>query len=192
MSRTPRPTYWIPALVPIILLAVPTVLLTVPTAHANIITAAHLKAKPRPDKEHCTQISAKIKTEVQTAGCESPVGLCTTGTMEGKGLLHGPTQYVATAVGPAAGDPNPAVQLTYTGNLIINTEYGQLTTTNLGILDKTGGSFSELTRALEGTETFQGATGKLFFYGNIADTGFSGEIKGRLCFPPKAAANALN
>lgn len=133
----------------------------------------------------CIPIHAEILSTFVTAGCESPVGLCTTGTITEGGILNGTTEFTALSVATAAGMPGvePDTTLSYSGLLKITTKLGTLTISDVGIFDTARGVFSELDRITEGTERFFGSNGTLFIYGTAtADgTGFGGSINGEVC-----------
>ena len=128
----------------------------------------------------CHPIRGRIKTEITQEHCGSQI-MCTAGKMTGSGLLRGTTFYTAAGVGPNVLDPALENSLSYTGNLTIRTLYGDVKVTDLGILHKTQGLFSELSVNLSGTGLFKNATGKLFFYGLFLGTGFSGDVGGEIC-----------
>jgi hypothetical protein len=133
----------------------------------------------------CIPVHAKIQSTFFAEGCNSPVGLCTTGEITEGGLLNGSTSFVALGMSPAAGMPGvePDTTLSYSGLLKITTRLGMLTILDVGVFDTARGVFSELDRITEGTERLFGASGTLFIYGTaFADgTGFGGSIRGEVC-----------
>lgn len=133
----------------------------------------------------CIPVRAEIQSTFFAEGCESPVGLCTTGEITQGGILNGTTEFTALSVAPAAGMPGvePDTTLSYAGLLRITTKHGMLLIRDVGVFDTARGVFSELDRITEGTERFFGATGTLFIYGpaNADGSGFTGSIRGEVC-----------
>ena len=138
------------------------------------------------DDALCIPVQAKIEAFFVVEGCESPVGLCTAGTITRGGFLDGTTSFTALATAEGAGLPGgiePLSTLSYTGILEVAAAHGTLTLSDVGVLDPETGVFSELDRITDGTGKFEGASGVLFIYGNTTagGTGFIGTIKGEVC-----------
>lgn len=138
----------------------------------------------------CKQVHAQITTSLTTEGCTSPVGLCTTGKVEGNRGLDGTTSFTADslAAGPATA-LNAAATFSYSGILKITTEKGTLTTRDTGIIDSStgaapGGFFSSFDVVIGGTGRFEGATGRLFIGGEtISGQLVTRVITGEICLP---------
>jgi hypothetical protein len=132
----------------------------------------------------CRPVSGKIHSLFTPTGCTSPIGLCTAGTITG-GELDGATTFLALSAAPSAGMPSvePAANLSYSGELTIDTHCGTLVTHDLGVLDATGLAFTEIERPFSGTGVFENATNDFFISGAITDggNGFTGELRGILC-----------
>ncbi len=137
------------------------------------------------DGPGCIPIRASIEARFFTAGCLSPVGLCTAGEITRGGLLNGTTEFTALGIAVAAGMPGiePDTTLSYHGVLTITTKHGTLEISDVGVFDQVTGVFSELDRVVSGTGRFETASGTLFIYGDaFADgSGFTGSIAGEVC-----------
>ncbi|MEM1346910.1 MAG: hypothetical protein AAGI01_00030 [Myxococcota bacterium] len=144
------------------------------------------------DAEVCFPVAGTISTTF-TEGCDSPFGLCTTGTSTSVfGLLNGTTSYSAQGLGgqpvaeasiltPATAEPDTT--WAFGGDLILTTAYGDLIFRDIGVLDTAIGVLSEVARVQMGTGLFMGATGNLFIFGETtADgSGFDAKYRGELC-----------
>jgi hypothetical protein len=140
--------------------------------------------------EECKQIHAQVVVAQTTTNCDSPVNLCTEGTIDGNQGLHGTTFFRADslAAGPSTA-PDAASTISYSGVLHITTDYGTLRSRDVGILNQstdtpTGGFASAFGLVLEGTGRYAGATGSFFagaktIDGQFVTTVFTGEF----CFP---------
>lgn len=137
----------------------------------------------------CKQIHAEITSSSTTAGCTSPIGLCTAGAIDGNFGLDG-TTYLTTdsfAPGPTTAPKAPNV-FSYSGVLQIAARHGTLTTRDTGIFDPlpTGtGVFSSFDIVTGGTGRYAGASGILFIAGRtLPSTGqFVSTVTGTLCMP---------
>jgi len=131
---------------------------------------------------HCQKVSGAIAASITTAGCASPVGLCTAGEFTGDGLLNGTTAFVADGLAVSAGMPVvvPPSTLSYSGHLTITTRKGTLTLIDTGIFDTAAGRFSSLDEQAGGTGLFAGATARLFIYGT-GTSDFESTVTGEVC-----------
>lgn len=130
-------------------------------------------------------VTAWISASFTSAGCASPIGLCTAGTIRGVGPLDGATFFTTYAAAPSAGMPavEPATTLSYAGQLVITTAQGSLTISDVGVFDQARLMFSEIDRVSSGTGLFAGASGRLFSFGDAPNgTGFEGPLVGSLCY----------
>jgi len=137
--------------------------------------------------DRCRPVRGTINSLFTTQNCTSPVGLCTTGTITGAGLLDGNTSFVALDVAPSAGMPavEPAANLSYSGQLTIVAGRGTLVTNDLGVLDAAHLAFTEMERPSSGTGVFANPGNSVFFIsGSIVDNGqgFQGDLSGITCF----------
>ena len=135
----------------------------------------------------CQLVWGTINSVFTTQNCTSPVGLCTTGTITGSGLLDGNTSFVALDVAPSAGmsGVEPAANLSYSGQLTIVARQGTLVTNDLGVLDAAHLAFTEMERPSSGTGVFANPGSNAFFIsGSIVDNGqgFQGYLSGIACF----------
>ncbi len=107
----------------------------------------------------------------------------TSGTITQGGKLNGTTQAVFTSVFTPTPDPNT---FSFTDDLSITTNHGDLKTHNVGIFDGATGLFSAINRIDPNTSTgnFDGVTGVLYINGKTTDGGatFQAEITGEICF----------
>jgi hypothetical protein len=137
--------------------------------------------------DRCRPVRGTINSVFTTQNCISPVGLCTTGTITGAGLLDGTTSFVALGDAPSAGMAavEPAANLSYSGQLTIVTRQGTLVIEDLGVLDATHLAFTEMERPISGTGVFANpGTNAFFISGAIVDDGegFQGALSGIACF----------
>ncbi len=140
---------------------------------------------------HCFRVHARIHALFSTAGCASPVGLCTAGTLTG--FPGGTTRFVALGLGGGAvGEASivtppaePGTTWSYRGDLVYSTPLGDVMLEDVGVLDTVGGTYTELQRVVSGTGSFEGATGDVFSYGHTtpAGDGFDGAVRGEICVP---------
>jgi hypothetical protein len=141
--------------------------------------------------ERCYRVHAQIHALFSTAGCASPVGLCTAGTL--RGFPGGTTRFEALGLGGApVGEASivtpaaePGTTWSYRGNLVYATPIGEVRLEDVGVLDTIAGTFSELQRVVGGTGAFENATGDVFSYGHTtaAGDGFDGAVRGEICVP---------
>lgn len=137
--------------------------------------------------KECKQIHAEIVSSSTTAGCTSPIGLCTSGTIDGNFGLDG-TTYLTTdsfAPGPNTAPKAPNV-FSYSGVLQIAARHGTLTARDTGIFDPLPigtGVFSSFDIITGGTGRYAGASGILFIMGRtVVNTGqFVSTVTGTVC-----------
>ncbi len=135
----------------------------------------------------CGPVHGTITSVFTTQNCTSPVGLCTVGSITGAGPLDGATtSFLALLVAPSAGMPTvePAVNLSYSGQLTIVTPNGTLVTRDLGVLDAAHSAFTEMERPASGTGVFASPGNNVFFIsGAVVDNGhgFQGNLSGVVC-----------
>ena len=136
----------------------------------------------------CKKIHGQLISTPITAGCTSPVGLCTVGMIDGNQGLNGTTAFSADSIAPGpATAPDAAATISYSGVLQITTSHGTLTTRDTGIFDTaegtpTGGFFSSFDLVLSGTGRFAGARGTLSFVGKTIRGRFVSEMEVRFAF----------
>ena len=135
-----------------------------------------LLASSSAQADACKQVDAPISTSYFLAGCTSPVGLCTAGTI-GSGLLAGTTRFTVLTLAPG---PSP-YDLLYTGELVITTRSGSVTVRDYGVFNQSTGQYFELQQIVSGTGRFKTATGWLTSSGLGSTTGFSGTLTGTVC-----------
>jgi len=145
-------------------------------------TAGRAKAE-----QPCKKVHGHIVAQVTTENCNSPVLLCTAGTITGGGMLNGASAFTTLGLAPGAGlSPLvPSSTLSYTGSLTLTMRSGQLSLTDVGILEQGTLRFTELDSVVSGTGNFAGNNGHWFIAGFVTGggTGFDGEIEGDLCEP---------
>src|ERR1700737_1295049 len=135
-----------------------------------------LLASSSAQADACKQVDAPISTSYFLAGCTSPVGLCTAGTI-GSGVLAGTTRFTVLTLAPGASP----YELLYPGELVITTKSGSVTVRDYGVFNQATGQYFELQQVLSGTRRFEDATGTLTSSGLGSTTGFSGTITGTVC-----------
>ncbi|MFZ0710683.1 MAG: hypothetical protein WAM53_11635 [Terrimicrobiaceae bacterium] len=110
----------------------------------------------------------------------------TTGFIVGAGILNGTTKATFTDIPKPSGggllDVDPRT-VSYVATLVITTKRGCVTTQDVGIFDTLNGKFSSVSRVIGGTGRFKGATGFLFFHGDVRDGRFIDEISGEIELP---------
>ncbi len=143
---------------------------------ASVVAAALWLASPAWAEHLCSEIEGPIVTTYSFAGCSSPVGICTTGTVQ---LPHETATTGFTALSVTQG-PTPDVMF-YTGLLTITTRAGVLTLRDSGVLNTTNGTFFEVDEIVSGTKRYRNVTGALSSQGVATGTGFSGTIGGAIC-----------
>jgi hypothetical protein len=139
------------------------------------------------EKRGCREIDAEFTSEIDTANCTSPLGLCAAGAIRHDALLKGTMFVTITDAAPSAGMPNsePPTLLSVSGVRTLSPRRGgTLTAHVVGVFDTAAGSFAELNVITAGTGRFSGATGTLHVAGRgIGPTTFGGEITGVMCLP---------
>lgn len=114
--------------------------------------------------------------------CNSPVGLCTEGTLTGG--LKGTFSFRGTSVIQTVDTPSTTVVL-YTGDLTVRTKDGELMCKDAGALRTIAeGAVSSVCTIVTGTGAYSGVTGTLQFVGNFSSTiGGVGDYTGSLVTP---------
>ena len=136
--------------------------------------------------EHTTSALSARSNCKNVNGTLSEVGnpTGTTGRITKGGILNGTTQLFYTSGVLATPDPSA---FSYTTDVTITTNKGQLKTSNVGVFDMETGllRFSEIGRIDPNNSTgkFAGATGVLFTNGKSMDGGgtFQSTISGEIC-----------
>jgi hypothetical protein len=146
-----------------------------PTA-TSLLSAALLAFPARAEHPRCTHVDSPIVTSFFFDGCDSPVQICTQGTVR-IGRENATTRFRALTIAPG---PSPD-DLLYTGELVITTREGSVTLHDVGVLHSTSGAFFELEKALSGTGDFKHVIGLLVSQGTATPTGFAGTLVGELC-----------
>jgi hypothetical protein len=135
-----------------------------------------LASSPARAEQKCTVIDSPIVTRYFVQGCDSPVGICTEGTVR-IGNSQGTTRFKALTITPG---PSPDVLL-YTGELVITTQKGTLTIKDFGLLQSATGQFFELDKVVAGTNEYRHVRGLLTSQGMATATGFEGTLNGLIC-----------
>jgi hypothetical protein len=136
----------------------------------------------------CHRVHGRYHADVTTSNCPSTIGLCATGTISHGGFLDASTVFVALNLAPFAGlQPNePIANVSYDGTITIAAPGGNLTVSDLGVIDSIHGNFTEMERPIQGSGTtgvFANATHDFFISGALSNNQntFDGEISGELC-----------
>jgi hypothetical protein len=121
-------------------------------------------------------------TVVTGAACQSPIELCTEGSLTGG--LKGSFSFTGTSLIQTVDTPTTAVVL-YTGDLSVNTKDGEFTCKDAGAFRTTGdGATSSVCTIVSGTGAYAGATGTIQFSGTFSSaSGGNGDYSGTLVFP---------
>ena len=105
------------------------------------------------------------------------------GTITQGGRLNGTVQATFTSTFTPTPDPTA---FSFTDDLSLTTQKGNLNTHNIGVFDAVNGLFTAIDRIdpNAGTGAFAGATGVLYLNGKTTDGGatFQAEITGEICF----------
>jgi hypothetical protein len=106
-----------------------------------------------------------------------------------RGNLKGTTQFTGdpASLAEIVSQSSPPLNtiFSYTGDLVITTKDGTLTTRSVGVFESVpSGIGTQFDRVMDGTGAFRGATGFLFFnfQANADLTHFTSTIGGELCF----------
>lgn len=137
--------------------------------------------------DECKPVHASIVAN-PIFGCPtSPIGLCTSGAIEGNHGLRGSTFFTADSAAPGPGTaPNAAATISYSGVLEIATAHGMLVMRDTGIFDQATGIFSsyDVLDSDDSTGAYAGATGTLFIGGTMVNGQFvTTVITGEVCLP---------
>jgi hypothetical protein len=143
--------------------------------HVALIVTAIVAAASNEDH-------GKFASMVITAGCTSPVGICTAGTLTGG--LKGSFEFTATSLVPTADTPSTSVLL-YTGDIVVHTDGGDLLCKDAGAFESTGdGAVSSVCHITGGTGDFVGAQGQIQFVGTFTfAAGGNGDYRAVLDVP---------
>jgi len=136
-------------------------------------------------QDGCHRVHGHFQSTFTTTNCASPIGLCTVGTITRGGILDSASTFLALDVAPSAGMPanEPSANVSYSGQLSIQTKDGTLQVRDLGVIDGVHENFTELERPVSGTGRFANASNVFFISGSLVNSGngFDGEISGELC-----------
>lgn len=168
-------------------------------AAACLLLVASSASATDTSSQVCIPVYAELSASFYSLDCTSAVGLCTSGTVTTlTGHPIGHMEYTAGGLGGApVGEASivtpaiePATTWSYAGQLVISTAIGQVTTSDVGVLDTVSGAFTEFNRIESGTGYFSDATGTLFISGFAFPdgSGFAGDIRGTICIPESSSA----
>jgi hypothetical protein len=152
------------------------------------LAGSHATSAEQPEKK-CKKVEAQIIATPLVAGCTSPFGLCTTGTIDGNEGLKGATSFVADGITPSpATAPDGAKTIAYSGLIQITTEHGSINVRDTGMFDTatgtpTSGLFVSFDRIEGGTGRFAGATGTLLIGGRTVEGKLVANVTGEMCTP---------
>jgi hypothetical protein len=115
--------------------------------------------------------------------CTSPVGFCTRGTFKGKPGFQGTTSFSALAFDPIPNDP--LGRLAVPGTMTYTTSRGDITVSDVSVLDVERGTLAGIGRIVGGAGEFAAATGDVFTYGHVSTDGqsFTRTFVIELCLP---------
>jgi hypothetical protein len=110
----------------------------------------------------------------------------TSGRIVGAGILNGNTKatFMDRKLSGGGLFGVDAAILSYVATVVIESKRGALTMQDVGIFDTAKGKFSSVSNVTKGTGRFEGATGFLFFHGEVfSDGSFIDEISGEIQLP---------
>lgn len=125
-------------------------------------------------------VKGRFESQAVTgAGCTSPVGLCTAGTLTGG--IKGTFEFTATSLIQSVDTPTTGVVL-YTGDIAIHTKDGDLSCKDAGAFRTTGaGEVSSVCTIIGGTDGLAGTSGVIQFVGTFTTAfGGAGDYRGTL------------
>jgi hypothetical protein len=134
----------------------------------------------------CKKVEGFLEEKLVTAGCTSPVGLCTVARMFGH--LKGEARFTAAAITPSADTPATSVVFVTGDTLVVDAEMeskrGTLTIKNAAAFRTTGvGDLADNQTIIAGTDDFAGATGSLRISGNFVGDSGTSKFEGNVCVP---------
>jgi hypothetical protein len=133
----------------------------------------------------CKAVKGTYVANYTTTNCESPIGVCYSGTITSGGTLNGTTFLSMTDTASSAGIPTgePATTVSYDGSLVITTKNGTLTLHALGLLENNLLAFSEIDNQTAGTGDFAGTSNLVYVYGAVPSDNetLTGTIVGDVC-----------
>jgi hypothetical protein len=125
----------------------------------------------------CKLVSGQTTATAFAEGCQSPIGLCTSGTLDASfGGLKGPFVLTVDAIA-ACGETT----LCYEGALFIQGEEGSITFRDAGTIDQSTGAFSDVATFQSGTGQYASGSGQLTFQGSTDGTTYTGTLAGTVC-----------
>lgn len=126
----------------------------------------------------CRNVTGTVQTQQTTAGCQSPIGLCFSGTLKTNSFLRGDTFFTATGAQP---DPDQPHLLHYQGVLVVTLPSGRtVSLQSNGVLDTSTQTFTETDVASGNPEADLTMTGTT----NATISAFTGKVTGQLCGTP--------
>jgi hypothetical protein len=152
-----------------------------------VITLPSTIASADHNQRRCEAVRAEIVATQFAHGCQSPVGLCTAGTIRGELGLNGTTQFIGDSIGAGLDTaPDAPATVPFSGVLRITTKHGTLNLRDTGVFNTstgtpTAGFFSSFDRVDSGTGRYAGATGALLIGGQTVKGKLVGQITGELC-----------
>ncbi len=145
---------------------------------------APTSAQARRGNDKCKALTGTTVAEFTTENCDSPVGLCTTGSLDAKfGALTGPFFLTVTEIELCDTDV-----LCYEGILLLEARGGTIVLQDIGTLDLATGAFSDVATQISGTRSFARRFVSLFFAGQAEGTTLHGTLSGTLCKQPRGQA----
>lgn len=161
--------------------------------HGAVLTAALVGISPevRADNrsaDQCSELDGPFSSTTDVPGCQSPVGLCTRGILGGP-LRDATYDFTVLTLEP---DPNDPSRMVATGVSVVTTQWGQMFTDDVSILQLTGPEpsdpvFFETTATItSGTRRWKHTTGEFIAEGilNFATGEAIGDYTALLCKDP--------
>jgi hypothetical protein len=134
----------------------------------------------------CKSVRGALEETLVTAGCTSPVGLCTVAQMFGQ--LKGQAHFTATNIIPSADTPTTGVIFVIGDTTVLDARLGSkrgtLSIKNAAAFRTVGdGDLSDTQVIIGGTGDFVGASGSLRISGTFVAGSGTSSFEGTVCVP---------
>lgn len=131
----------------------------------------------------CKNVRGHVTSQTVTENCPSPIALCAGGQFYG--AIRGELFLVGTSLTPTQDTPVTGVFI-FTGDGVIKTKEGDISTKDAGALNLAPGSTGDdvsIVTITGGTGDYAGATGRLRASGTFSEAGGEFSYEGEICTP---------
>jgi hypothetical protein len=131
----------------------------------------------------CKNVRGHVTSQTVTENCPSPIALCAGGQFYG--AIRGELFLVGTSLTPTQDTPVTGVFI-FTGDGVIKTKEGDISTKDTGALNLAPGSTGDdvsIVTITGGTGAYAGATGRLRASGTFSEAGGEFSYEGEICTP---------